>query len=127
MSKQKQGPIMVITELRVDMDNRQVVVTPVGGDPWLIEHRSLSKVKQDGNGKLSLTLKVSRLPAFRRRKWAGWPLAWTEWIGQTHSAGPTIVLQAPTGKEKDTNDAASVYASLHQAALAGGPSPHRRE
>ena len=123
MSKQKQSPIMVIIKLRVDMDNRQVVVTPAGGDPWLIEHPSLSKVKEDGNGKLSLTLKVSHLPALRQRKWAGWPVAWTEWIGQTHSGGPTIVLQAPPGKETDTTDAASVYASLNQAASAGGAQP----
>ena len=50
MSKQKRGAIMVITELQVDVENRQVVVTPAGGDPWLFEHRNLSKVKEDGNG-----------------------------------------------------------------------------
>ena len=123
MSKPVQGLIMVITELRVDMDNRQVVVTLTGGDPWLIEHRSLSKVKEDGNGKLSLTLKVAHLPALRRRKWTGWPVARTEWIAQTHLAGPTIILQAPPGKETDTTDAVSVYASLNQAASAGGAQP----
>ena len=70
MTKQKQGASMVITELRVDVENRQVVVTLAGGDPWLIEHRSLSEVKEDGNGKLSLTPQAARLLDLRRRKWA---------------------------------------------------------
>ena len=46
----KQGTIMVITELPVDAQNRQVVVTPAGGDPWQIERRSLARVKEDGYG-----------------------------------------------------------------------------
>ena len=37
---------------------------------------------------------------------------------QTHSGKPTIVLQAPPGKEGDTTEAALVYASISAGAAA---------
>ena len=103
---------MVIVEIQVDSVAQSVVVTPVGGSPWAIKHANLARVKDDGNGKLSLTLKAGDMPELAGRPWKGWPLAWTEWLRPTHSGNPTIMLHTPPGKERDTGMPASIYAAM---------------
>ena len=118
---------MVITELRVYVENMPVVGTPAGGDPWPIEHRSLSKVKEDGNGKLSLTLKVSRLPDLRRRKWAGWPLAW---IGVDEADPLGWPYHCPPGPPREEQGHSTHKVCLRVSNPVGlgrrGPAPARR-
>ena len=79
----------------------------------------IARIKDDGNGKLSLTFKAGDLPTLARRPWAGWPLEWTEWLRQTHSGNPTVMFQAPPGQERDKAVAGSIYGAL----AAGGARP----
>ena len=84
-----------------------------------IEHGKIARVKDDGNGKLSLAFKAGDMPKLARCPGNGWPLAWTGWLRQTHSGNPTIMHHAPPGREKDTGMAASIYGAL----TAGGARP----
>ena len=119
VSRQKAGEILFIIELQVDSDAQSVVVTPVGGSQRAIEHTHLARVRDDGNDKLSVTLKAGDMPELARRRWKGWPLAWTEWLKHTHSGNPTMMLHAPPGEERDTGTAAAIYAAMS----AGGTRP----
>ena len=119
VSRQRAGERLAIVDLRVDAEARCVTATPVGGDPWKVEHGTVARVKDDGNGKLSLTFNAGDMPTLARRPWGGWPLEWTEWLRQTHSGNPTVMFQAPPGQERDTAMAGSIYGAL----AAGGSRP----
>ena len=119
VSRQKAGDRLAIVDFQVDEQARCVTTTPVGGDPWVVDHHMIARIKDDGNGKLSLTFKAGDMPALARRPWMGWPLEWTEWLGQTHSGNPTVMFHAPPGQENDTAVAGSIYGAL----AAGGARP----
>ena len=121
VSKQKAGDRLAIVDFQVDEQSRCVTTTPVGGEPWVIDYHMIARIKDDGNGKLSLTFKAGDMPTLARRPWTGWPLAWTEWLRQTHSGNPTVMFHAPPGQESDTALAGSMYGAL--AASGAGPIP----
>ena len=85
----------------------------------MVDHHIIARIKDDGNGKLSLTFKAGDMPTLARLPWTGWPLAWTEWLRQTHSGNPTIMFHVPPGQENDTALAGSIYGAL----AAGGARP----